>query len=148
MYPSVIISGLGIACIIAVACTGCLGSGPGGTGPGPAGTPVQVGHLVVDEQQDNATVQATTGGMLTVKLAENPTTGYRWELNTTGGLIVVNDTYIPSDKTGQLAGAGGTRVWDISVDKPGNQQVNAIYRRSWEPVTGNETTYTLSLIVT
>jgi inhibitor of cysteine peptidase len=147
MHPSVILIGAGIACIIAVACTGCIGNTPGSLFPLPTGTPVQVGHLVVNEEQNGATVQVNPGTVITVKLAENPTTGYRWNLTTSSGLRVTLDTYIPTDTTGKLVGSGGTHIWDITADERGSQQVQAVYKRPWEPATGNETTFSLAIVV-
>lgn len=148
MHQPFILTSLGIVCMIAVACSGCMGNLPGPwSTPGPSGTPVQAGNLVVNEQQNNATVQVSPGSTITVKLQENPTTGYRWNMSVSSGLRVVNDTYIPSDPTGQLVGSGGTRVWDIAADGPGTQQIRAMYHRSWEPVTGDETTFSMTVIV-
>ncbi|MDD1712666.1 MAG: protease inhibitor I42 family protein [Methanoregulaceae archaeon] len=147
MHPSAILIGAGIACIIAVACTGCIGNTPGPSSPAPTGTPVQAGHLVVNEEQNNATVQVNQSNVITVELAENPTTGYLWNLTTSSGLRVMRDTYLPSDTTGKLIGSGGTRVWDISADAGGTQQIHAVYKRPWEPATGNETTFSMTIVV-
>jgi inhibitor of cysteine peptidase len=108
---------------------------------------VQVGHLVVNEQQNTATVQVNQSSLITVELAENPTTGYLWNLTTSTGLRVTNDTYVPSDTTGKLVGSGGTRIWDISADATGTQQIHAVYKRPWEPATGNETTFSMTIEV-
>jgi inhibitor of cysteine peptidase len=40
-----------------------------------------------------------------------------------------------------MVGVGGTRTWVVLANDPGTQEFSAIYRRSWEPVTGNETAY-------
>jgi inhibitor of cysteine peptidase len=147
MHPSAILIGAGIACIIAVACTGCIGNAPCPLFPLPTGTPVQVGHLVVNEEQNKATVQVNQGSLITVKLAENPTTGYSWNLTTSSGLRVTNDTYVPLYFTGKMVGSGGTHIWDISADARGSQQIQAVYKRPWEPATGNESTFSMTVVV-
>jgi inhibitor of cysteine peptidase len=147
MHPSAILIGAGIACIIAVACTGCIGNAPGPLFPLPTRTPVQAGHLVVNEEQNTATVQVNQGSVITVKLAENPTTGYIWNLTTSSGLHVTNDTYVPTYTTGKLVGSGGTHIWDITADAHGSQQVQAVYKRPWEPATGNETMFSMTIVV-
>jgi len=116
--------------------------------PTPVGTPVQVGHLVVTEEQNKATVFVNQSNVITVKLQENPTTGYQWNLNTTAGLNVMNDTFVASDVTGKMVGSGGTHVWDISTNAKGEQKIDAVYIRSWEPLTGNETSFSMTVIVT
>jgi inhibitor of cysteine peptidase len=139
---------IGILCILAVAFSGCTGTGPGNqTAVTPTETAVQVGNLVVNESQNTATVYMNTSRMITVKLSENPTTGYQWNLTTTPGLRILNDTYIPSDSTGKLVGSGGTRIWDISTEATGEQKIHAVYKRSWEPTAGNETTFQMTVMV-
>ncbi len=141
---------IGVVCLIAVAFAGCLGSNPGnpkGQGASPTETPVQVGHLVVNEQQNTATVYVNQTDIITLRLTENPTTGYSWNLTTTPGLQVTNDTYIPSTTSGKMVGSGGTHVWDMTAVSSGDQKIQAVYKRPWEPVTGNETTFTMSVVV-
>jgi len=115
--------------------------------PTPLGTAVQVGHLVFTEKENNATVSVSQGTIITLQLPENPTTGYQWNLTTTSGLKVTNDMYVPSDTTGTLMGSGGIHIWEILVDNNGRQAISAIYKRSWEPATGNETGFEITLHV-
>lgn len=150
MIQTRVIASLGILCLIAVAFAGCVGSTPQDQGvqtphPTPMGTAIQVGHIVVTEEQNNATISMNVS-TITVKLQENPTTGYTWNLTTTPGLMIINDTYVPSDTTGKLVGSGGTHIWDISSVAKGEQKIQAVYKRSWEPLTGNETSFLLTVI--
>jgi inhibitor of cysteine peptidase len=146
---------LGIICIITVACTGCVGSTQDTIGklffpptlPTPSGTAVPVNHLVVTEEQNGATVNVKTGAVITVKLQENPTTGYSWNLTTTNGLQIINDTYQPTYSTGKMVGSGGTHSWDISAVATGDQKIKGVYMRSWEPVSGNETDFSMTVVV-
>lgn len=105
------------------------------------------GHVVATEAQNGSTVSVNAPANITLKLAENPTTGYSWNLTLTPGLVLVNDTYMSSDKTGTLMGAGGTHTWEITAEKTGTQKIQGIYMRPWEPVTGNETTFVMTVIV-
>ena len=151
MNHTEIIITFGIICLIGVACAGCTGSGPGNANspvsPGPSGTPVQAGNIVVTEAQNGATTSVTQESTITVRLEENPTTGYMWNMTTTSGLQMINDTYEPSDTSGTMVGSGGTRTWEISAAAKGDQKITAVYRRSWEPVTGNETGFFMTVIV-
>jgi inhibitor of cysteine peptidase len=147
-----VIASFGIICLIAVAFAGCVGTAPVNPGvpttpPTPAGTAVPVGHLVVTETQNTKMVQMNLSTIITVKLQENPTTGFAWNLTTTPGLRIVNDTYVPSDTTGKLVGSGGTHTWDISTVATGEQKIMAVYKRSWEPTSGNETAFSLTVVV-
>jgi inhibitor of cysteine peptidase len=152
MNHTTLILSLGIICLLAIAVTfaGCTGTAnPAGTTPPPtpSGTPVQAGHLVVTQEQNKDTVSVNQGSVISVRLQENPTTGYQWNLTTTPGLRVISDNFVPSDTTGKLVGSGGTRIWDISATAKGEQKINAVYMRSWEPVTGNETSFLLTVSV-
>jgi len=122
---------------------------PNGPKPSPASvwTPVQVGQLVVTEEQNKATVTIKQNEIITVRLQENPTTGNQWNLIATPGLNVISDKYVPLDTTGSLEGSGGTRVWDISGTATGEQKIEAVYKRSWEPVAGNESSFLLTVMV-
>lgn len=143
--------GIGIICLMTIASSGCLGTTPGSPQPvqtpppTPSGTPVQVGHMVVAEEQNKATITMGLNNTFILKLDENPTTGFQWNLTTSPGLVVTADTYQPSSP--QLMGSGGVRSWDLKAVQAGNQEIKAVYKRSWEPVTGNETTFILTVTV-
>lgn len=154
---------LGITCIIAVAFAGCTGTGPSETKTPAAtvttapaatnaatggGTATTVKGIVVGNSSNGHLIFMKVGSTLTLKLAENPTTGYTWNLTVSNGLKVVNDTYVPSDTTGTMVGSGGTHIWEIVAEQAGMQSVEAVYKRSWEPTTGTEPTYTLTIDVT
>jgi len=152
MNHTAVIIGIGIVCLIAAGCAGCIGTGPGtpaGVSPSPTPTApaVQAGNLVVNEVQNHATVKVHKGNSITVRLPENPTTGFTWNLSASPGLLVVSDSYIPSDTTGKLIGSGGTHVWDISAQSVGAQTIEGVYLRPWEQATGNETAFLLNVVV-
>jgi inhibitor of cysteine peptidase len=148
MTRIMLILGIGICCLCAVAFMGCISNpqNPNPT-PVPTGTAIPVGHLVVNETQNNATVSMTKGNFITIRLAENPTTGFQWNLTTTPGLSIVSDEYVPSDTSGKLVGSGGTHTWNISTEMIGDQKVSAVYKRPWEPIAGNETFFSMTIVV-
>jgi inhibitor of cysteine peptidase len=96
-----------------------------------------------DIRNNTQSVQIKNGMTFKVVLDENPTTGYTWILNVTSGLAITGDTYVPPDSS--LVGAGGKHEWQIKATGTGDQQITGIYRRSWEPTVGNETTYRLNI---
>ncbi|MEN6395848.1 MAG: protease inhibitor I42 family protein [Methanoregula sp.] len=148
-YPLTFI-GMGILCLVTLVVAGCIGTGPQNTqgqAPAPLGTPVMVGHIVVNESQNGATVYVNQTSDITLKLNENPTTGYLWNMTVTPGLLITNDTFQSSDTTGKLVGSGGTHVWEINAAGTGTQTISAVYKRPWEPVTGNETAFLMTVIV-
>ena len=92
---------------------------------------------------NGTTLSMTRGTVFTVRLDENPTTGYSWNATTTAGLTVINSTYVSG---GSLMGAGGVREWKLQATGTGSQEFNATYERPWEKF-GNETQYHLIINV-
>ena len=170
-FPVCII--LCIALLTAALVAGCTG-GPGPTAtnatttstatPGAAMTsmPLPPG---VSKPATAVTMAATAGGdyalgmsgdkgyfavpkdsTIQMTLDENPTTGYVWTLTLTPGLEIITDSY--SGSGSQLAGAGGTHIWQIKAIKAGEQQITGILKRPSDKITGAETTYTAFVSVT
>lgn len=143
---------LAVACIAAVFLAGCAGPAAQ-TLPTPVPTPVPTQAQVpaepnsFDQSNNGGTYPVAPGAEIQLRLPENPTTGFLWNLSVTPGLSIMNDTYIPDDTSGKLVGAGGTHVWFLKAIGPGDQGISGIYRRTWEPSTANATRFSLSLIV-
>jgi inhibitor of cysteine peptidase len=104
------------------------------------------GVNVFTEYNNGSTVELETGDTFQIKLNENPTTGYQWTVETTGGLEIMSDNYTSSAAPG-LVGAGGIHEWDIKATASGTQQVTAVYSRPWENLTGSEQRFVLTVQV-
>jgi len=84
---------------------------------------------------------------INIYLKENPTTGYMWNATVSAGLRVENDTYVADPVKPGVAGSGGMHYWLVQGVEKGNQTFDAVYMRSWEPLTGNETRFTMDITV-
>lgn len=82
-----------------------------------------------------------------IYLKENPTTGYMWNASVSSGLKIENDTYVADRVKPGVVGSGGTHYWLVKGTQKGNQTFDAVYKRPWEPETGNETRYTMDITV-
>lgn len=106
---------------------------------------------MITESDNGNTIYIKEGHAFFLKLKENPSTGYSWQLSLSSGLNQLSDKYYPPETSrtyGRFAiGAAGYRLWEIKAVAGGSQQVNAIYRRPWEPVTGKEQTFKLNVVV-
>lgn len=100
---------------------------------------------VFTEDNNGSSVELATGDTFRIKLNENPTTGYQWTLETTRGLEIMSDNYLPP--TSRLIGAGGIHEWDIKATASGTQQVTGVYSRSFENLTGSEQRFVLTVEV-
>ena len=103
--------------------------------------------LTLTETDNGKTVDITRNTRFAVVLAENPTTGFMWNATLSPGLELQSSDYHQDDAPTGIVGVGGTRTWVIIAKNIGNQKFSAIYRRSWEQVTGNETSYSVNIIV-
>lgn len=106
---------------------------------------------MITENDNGNSIDLKKGHTFYLKLNENPSTGYSWQLNLNRGLNLLSDKYHPfeSSKNGKnfVVGAGGFHLWRIEAAAEGDQQVTAIYKRPWEPETGREQTFTLTVRV-
>jgi predicted secreted protein len=83
------------------------------------------------ESDAGAERSVDVGQELVVRLPENRTTGYRWQLSVPeGGLALDDDTYEPD--ASERPGSGGMRTFRLRAIQPGTHQLGAALRRSWE----------------
>lgn len=88
--------------------------------------------LVIDHSQNNGSVTVPAGDSFQVELFENPTTGYRWHLQSVGDptLRIVDDLFAASHGG---YGGGGMRRWTFVADRPAVAALCFELKRSWEP---------------
>lgn len=134
--PILICTSLMVAVITIVFLSGCVNP--------PAQDTIK--DTVFTEKHNGTSVDAKAGELVTIRLEENPTTGYSWNMSFTDGLEVVKDEFISSGEEG-IVGAGGVHEWIIKADRTGQHKISAIYKRPWESLTGEEGTFNLTLNV-
>jgi inhibitor of cysteine peptidase len=99
-------------------------------------------------QLDNGTtVTVHSRDVITVRLPENPSTGYRWNITTGPGLDTLDDTYIYADPEGRTTGAGGVRFLTFVPAATGTEQVTAVYRRSWENDAAGTQAFSMTFVI-
>lgn len=84
-------------------------------------------EIVLTQAHSGQKVEAKAGDVVVIRLAENPTTGYRWEV--AGGPVLSGDEFFPA---GEAPGAGGERVLRFSLAGPGTTRFSAVLGRQWE----------------
>ena len=85
--------------------------------------------MVVDEQQAGRRIDVRLGDVVTVRLKENPTTGYRWAVEQAGGLQLEGDR---NAGVGPAPGAGGVRELDFRAGTPGDHELRLKQWRDWQ----------------
>jgi predicted secreted protein len=113
------------ACTILIAAVLIALSPPSGINPALAQVPMQA----------NQTVSLSPGTSTTIVLSENPTTGYKWRIDSGQSsnlaIVQVTDGGYQAAQTG-LMGAGGSHRWQIEARAAGTARLVFAYARSWE----------------
>ena len=136
------VAALLIACI---AFAGCTGTGTVKTTVPTTGPELDTASLTLLQGDDGSENTIDKNGIIRITLPENPTTGYTWQLDTTG-FEVMSDEYVAPNT--QLAGAGGYHTWELKAVNTGTYKIYGIYKRSWEQQTADDTTWTATVTVT
>lgn len=134
------IAGIVAAVVLVAGCTS--GSNP------PPSMDVNATPLLLNESMNGSTIAVPLNTTLTLELAENPSTGYSWNLTTTSGLRVAADEYVPATTNATIVGAGGIHRWEIITVATGLQEITGVYARPWENSTADATTYSVEVSVT
>jgi inhibitor of cysteine peptidase len=101
-----------------------------------------------DKSYSGRSLDLRVGDGVKVTLAENPTTGYKWELlaRPEPVCVIVSDAYVANTAVGTV-GAGGVHNWDFRAVDKGTTTVSLAYRRPWEKDVAPVQTFTLTLVV-
>ena len=85
------------------------------------------------------TRELRVGDELILRLPENPTTGFRWQVQPSAdpALRRIDDRFEPGSGS-PLPGASGTRVLKFAASSPGTVQLSLAHRQAWEPSGGTE----------
>lgn len=129
---------------VAALVAGCTSIG----NPPPSTTVTSAAPLLLNESMNGSTIAVPHNTTLTLELAENPSTGYSWNLTTTAGLRVASDEYVLPSTNGTVVGAGGIHRWLIATTATGLQGISGVYARPWENSTADATTYSVEVSVT
>jgi inhibitor of cysteine peptidase len=105
----------------------------------------------ISEAHDGKTVDLGVGQVIELRLKENPTTGFRWEVRRDGAPAcrITADFLEPAAKDGlPVPGRGGTHVWRIEGVQVGVCDLSLAYARSWEAARPPATTFGVHIHVT
>jgi len=102
---------------------------------------------VVTEADSGKTLTLEKGENFTLRMKENPSTGYNWNLDVSGGLTVLSDEYSQDPAFEDYAGSPGTHTWIIEAEDTGRQKVKGTYKRSWEWSSDGEKSFKLTVRV-
>lgn len=86
--------------------------------------------MKIDEASNGRAITLTEGETLDLTLPENPTTGFRWIVESNGAPVCAlrDDTY---EASAGPPGAGGQHRWSFQAVQPGAGRIALAYRRPW-----------------
>lgn len=84
-----------------------------------------------DEQSNRSKIELNVGEEFKIILHENPTTGFRWNLISSGEpvCILLDNSFELIDSS---SGKGGRHTWHFQAVQEGIGKIEFAYRRSWE----------------
>jgi inhibitor of cysteine peptidase len=88
--------------------------------------------MEIDGPAGPSAVTLPAGEELSIRLPENPTTGYRWSVNpdSLAGVLTLLDSSYESGGSG--VGAGGVHTFRFAAGAVGTAQVTLSLARPWE----------------
>jgi inhibitor of cysteine peptidase len=102
--------------------------------------------MILNEEDNGTSKRVRLSEEVVLELEENPSTGYRWTIETTGdALEEIESRYIPL--SGAAIGGGGRRVVRFLAAHPGVAEIRAVLRRSWEPPDRSLNQYAVTITV-
>lgn len=85
--------------------------------------------MILSEQDSGHTINVAVGSIITVRLKEMPTTGYRWIVEAADGLEQVSSRF---QEAGAAIGAAGVREIQFRATSVGTHELRMQNRRDWE----------------
>jgi inhibitor of cysteine peptidase len=97
------------------------------------------------EQHSGQVVHVPVGARLTIRLPENPTTGYQWSLEDPDNQYVrlIRRYYEIGDAA--AVGGGGRRCFALTALQPGRFTLRLVHQRAWQKVSIGE--FTLQIVI-
>jgi len=102
--------------------------------------------IQVDANSNGREVSVAVDETVQVSLAENRTTGFRWELKSKAEPVcmLVKDAFEPAKGP---PGKGGTHRWQFQAVRPGTGEIELENRRPWERDAPTRRTFKLTVRV-
>ncbi|MEI8331010.1 MAG: protease inhibitor I42 family protein [Methanomicrobiales archaeon] len=117
----------------------------GGT-PSAALPTVTTATLYLNSSSNGEIVTIPAGERVLVRLTENPTTGYTWNVTSSRGIDIISDTYTAPDVS--LGGAPGYHEWILKPAAVDTYLFKTVYLRPWVGATSTDDTYSLVIQAT
>lgn len=88
--------------------------------------------LTLLAEDSGKTLEVTVGDRVQLQLAENPSTGYQWAVDTVEASRLLLEGSDYAQESGGRAGSWGTRTFRFRILAPGEAPLRLKYWRQWE----------------
>jgi predicted secreted protein len=89
-------------------------------------------EIVVTQQDLGDIIEANREDVIVIRLEENLTTGYQWQVETEGRVVeLIESTYL--EAPGIAMGRGGKRILRFRAKSTGSQEIRLKLRRPCDP---------------
>lgn len=112
-------------------------------------SPVPPAAKAIDIIESGKQVEIPVGGVLSVTLESNLTTGYSWNANATisDRKVLEQSSHQYQPPANQIPGAGGREVWTFTGLARGTSSIEMEYKRPFEPDNPPANTFNVTVIV-
>jgi len=88
--------------------------------------------ITLTQANNSQSIEVQTGDIISIRLDENPTTGYRWKLepDNQGVLELTQSEFVQDASAG--VGGGGQHIFTFKALKAGTVSLNLKNWREWE----------------
>ena len=91
-----------------------------------------VTNIILTSKQNDGSIDVLVGNILTVQLAESPTTGYVWINKTSGKVLSLEKSDFTPNASEGIVGGSGQRTLRFTVSHPGRSNLQLKLMREWE----------------
>ena len=89
-------------------------------------------EIIVTQQDLGDIIEANRDDVIVIRLEENLTTGFQWQVETEGRVVeLIESNYV--EAPGKAMGRGGTRILRFVARSSGSQEIYLKLRRPWDP---------------
>jgi inhibitor of cysteine peptidase len=90
-------------------------------------------EIVVTKSDRGETVDVRPGDVIVIRIEENLSTGYGWEIESGEGAVVALRESSYAEAAGEAMGRGGMRLLRFVALARGSQEIRLQLRRPWDP---------------
>ena len=88
-------------------------------------------EVTLSRKEAGSQFEVPAGAVVVLRLPENPSTGYQWEVDAGSDVDVISNAYLQNTSSG--SGGGGVRELRLLPKRPGVHRVVGALRRAWAP---------------